>query len=111
VPTRSTGELWHLLPASPTGPRSQFSIPHLAASAASIDHGFSVAVALALHQVDLHRLERPAACAIKRRGKRVADLLNLLRKGSRMRHRLIPKYEEEPIARCRHINGEIAVKA
>jgi hypothetical protein len=76
----AVGEFPQNLPVSAPVARPWLAIPHLAACVAAIDHGFPVGIALARHQVDLHRLERSAGCAIKHRGKGVADLLNLLRK-------------------------------
>jgi hypothetical protein len=76
----AAGEFPQSLAVSAPVARPWLAIPDLAACVATIDHGFPVAIALAWHQVDLHRLGRSAGGAIEHRGKGVADLLNLFRK-------------------------------
>ena len=78
---------------------SCFAIADRSTSGAPIDNDICFAGARRRKQLDLHRLRRPAGRAIEHRGRRVADCCDLLRKGTRLRHRLIPRYEE----RTRHV--------
>src|SRR5713101_1263825 len=79
-----------LSPPFSCGP-SCFAIADRSTCGAPIDNDISIAGARRRKQVDLHRLRRPARRTIEDRGKRAADFLDLLRKWTRVRHRLVPR--------------------